>query len=276
MPMPASTCTTPRAVTRCPAVPPPRRIAAGVLEIDTHARRLGAGDGRLPDRGPRTRARRDRKPDLGARAAGRAGPDRGRARPSWPGSLSRTSTSTTPAASATWPVPSRRPPCTCTRRGRGTWPTRPGSSTRRRASTGRCSTPSTAASTRRRPSVSTCSTTGRRLQVGPDRTLVAVDSPGHAKHHVGLHDSLSGVLFAGDAVGVKLPDGGVLRPSTPPPDFDLDLAITSLRQVRGAPAVGHRAGSLRAARAARGAPGRGRGDAAAVGRDGGEGLPRGV
>ena len=69
---------------------------------------------------------------------------------------------------------------------------------------------------------------GEEIQVGPGRTLVAVDSPGHAKHHVGLHDSLSGVLFAGDAVGVKLPDGGVLRPSTPPPDFDLDLAITSL------------------------------------------------
>jgi glyoxylase-like metal-dependent hydrolase (beta-lactamase superfamily II) len=60
------------------------------------------------------------------------------------------------------------------------------------------------------------------------RTLVAVDSPGHAKHHLGLHDSLSGVLFAGDAVGVKLPDGGVLRPSTPPPDFDLEQALTSL------------------------------------------------
>ena len=60
------------------------------------------------------------------------------------------------------------------------------------------------------------------------RTLTAVDSPGHAKHHLGLHDSLSGVLFAGDAVGVKLPDGGVLRPSTPPPDFDLDQALTSL------------------------------------------------
>jgi hypothetical protein len=27
---------------------------------------------------------------------------------------------------------------------------------------------------------------------------------------------------------VKLPDGGVLRPSTPPPDFDLDQALTSL------------------------------------------------
>jgi glyoxylase-like metal-dependent hydrolase (beta-lactamase superfamily II) len=60
------------------------------------------------------------------------------------------------------------------------------------------------------------------------RTLVAIDSPGHAKHHLGLHDSLSGILFAGDAVGVKLPDGGVLRPSTPPPDFDLGQALTSL------------------------------------------------
>ena len=69
---------------------------------------------------------------------------------------------------------------------------------------------------------------GEEIDVGPGRTLTAVDSPGHAKHHLGLHDSLSGVLFAGDAVGVKLPDGGVLRPSTPPPDFDLDQALTSL------------------------------------------------
>jgi glyoxylase-like metal-dependent hydrolase (beta-lactamase superfamily II) len=47
---------------------------------------------------------------------------------------------------------------------------------------------------------------------------------------VGFHDSASGVLFAGDAVGVKLPDGGVLRPATPPPDFDLDLALNSLHK----------------------------------------------
>jgi len=71
---------------------------------------------------------------------------------------------------------------------------------------------------------------GEEISVGPTRTLVAVDSPGHAKHHVGFHDSESGVLFAGDAVGVKLPDAGVLRPATPPPDFDLDLALNSLRK----------------------------------------------
>jgi glyoxylase-like metal-dependent hydrolase (beta-lactamase superfamily II) len=71
---------------------------------------------------------------------------------------------------------------------------------------------------------------GDAVPVSSNRSLIAVDSPGHAKHHVGLHDTLSGVLFAGDAVGVKLPDAGVLRPSTPPPDFDLHSALTSLRR----------------------------------------------
>lgn len=73
---------------------------------------------------------------------------------------------------------------------------------------------------------------GEAIRIGPNRTLVAVDSPGHAKHHVALHDSLTGVLFAGDAVGVKLPDAGVLRPSTPPPDFDLDQALRSLARFK--------------------------------------------
>ena len=73
---------------------------------------------------------------------------------------------------------------------------------------------------------------GEEIKVGPDRTLTTVDSPGHAKHHLALHDSESGILFAGDAVGVRLPDAGVLRPATPPADFDLDQAITSLRKFR--------------------------------------------
>jgi glyoxylase-like metal-dependent hydrolase (beta-lactamase superfamily II) len=68
------------------------------------------------------------------------------------------------------------------------------------------------------------------IDVGGGRTLTSVDSPGHAKHHLALHDSRSGLLFAGDAVGVRLPDAGVLRPATPPPDFDLDLAMRSLRR----------------------------------------------
>jgi len=68
------------------------------------------------------------------------------------------------------------------------------------------------------------------IEVGGGRVLVTVDSPGHAKHHLALHDSASGILFVGDAVGVRLPDAGVLRPSTPPPDFDLETAIHSLHR----------------------------------------------
>lgn len=71
---------------------------------------------------------------------------------------------------------------------------------------------------------------GDQVDVGGGRTLTAVDSPGHAKHHLAAHDSESGILFAGDAVGVRLPDAGVLRPATPPPDFDLHQALSSLRR----------------------------------------------
>jgi glyoxylase-like metal-dependent hydrolase (beta-lactamase superfamily II) len=73
---------------------------------------------------------------------------------------------------------------------------------------------------------------GETIDIGPGRTLTTVYSPGHAKHHLALHDSESGILFAGDAVGVRLPDAGVLRPATPPADFDLDQAVHSLRKFR--------------------------------------------
>lgn len=73
---------------------------------------------------------------------------------------------------------------------------------------------------------------GETIEVGNGRTLTTIDSPGHAKHHLALHDSESGILFAGDAVGVRLPDVGVLRPATPPADFDLDQAINSLHKFK--------------------------------------------
>ena len=71
---------------------------------------------------------------------------------------------------------------------------------------------------------------GQVIDVGAGRQLTAVHSPGHAKHHLALHDSGTGVLFVGDAVGVRLPGGGTLRPATPPADFDLAQALDSLRR----------------------------------------------
>jgi glyoxylase-like metal-dependent hydrolase (beta-lactamase superfamily II) len=67
------------------------------------------------------------------------------------------------------------------------------------------------------------------VDLGDGRTLASHYSPGHAKHHVGLLDSQSGDLYVGDAAGVYIPDTGDLRPATPPPDFDLPVALASLR-----------------------------------------------
>ncbi|GAA0991036.1 MBL fold metallo-hydrolase [Acrocarpospora macrocephala] len=66
------------------------------------------------------------------------------------------------------------------------------------------------------------------IDLGNGRTLASHYSPGHAKHHVGLIDSLTGDLYVGDAAGVYMPETGDLRPATPPPDFDLETALGSI------------------------------------------------
>ena len=67
------------------------------------------------------------------------------------------------------------------------------------------------------------------VDLGSGRTLDAFHSPGHASHHLGLVDSATGDLYVGDAAGVYVPEIDTLRPATPPPDFDLEQALTSIR-----------------------------------------------
>jgi glyoxylase-like metal-dependent hydrolase (beta-lactamase superfamily II) len=64
------------------------------------------------------------------------------------------------------------------------------------------------------------------------RRLVAVETPGHAYHHHAFVDDATGIMFAGDALGVRLPDVGVVRPATPPPEFHLEKAIQSIELIR--------------------------------------------
>jgi glyoxylase-like metal-dependent hydrolase (beta-lactamase superfamily II) len=71
-----------------------------------------------------------------------------------------------------------------------------------------------------------------KVDLGGGRRLESHYSPGHAKHHVGLLDSLTGDLYVGDAAGVYIPETADLRPATPPPDFDLDTALASLDRFR--------------------------------------------
>jgi len=69
---------------------------------------------------------------------------------------------------------------------------------------------------------------GDRIDLGDGRVLDVIDSPGHAKHHVGLIDSTTGDLYTGDAAGVWLVGSDSLLPATPPPDFILEEALHSL------------------------------------------------
>jgi glyoxylase-like metal-dependent hydrolase (beta-lactamase superfamily II) len=65
------------------------------------------------------------------------------------------------------------------------------------------------------------------------RQLDVLDTPGHASHHVALVDSRTGVVFTGDALGIHVPDLPVLRPATPPPEFNLERAVGSIERIRG-------------------------------------------
>jgi glyoxylase-like metal-dependent hydrolase (beta-lactamase superfamily II) len=67
------------------------------------------------------------------------------------------------------------------------------------------------------------------VDLGGGRRLESHYSPGHARHHVGLVDSISGDLYVGDAAGLYIQETGDMRPATPPPDFDLEVALESLR-----------------------------------------------
>ncbi|MBB6119807.1 glyoxylase-like metal-dependent hydrolase (beta-lactamase superfamily II) [Nocardiopsis algeriensis] len=67
------------------------------------------------------------------------------------------------------------------------------------------------------------------IDLGGGRRLVTHYAPGHAKHHMGLVDTLTGDLYVGDALGVRNPLTGDVRPATPPPDFDMEACLRTLR-----------------------------------------------
>jgi glyoxylase-like metal-dependent hydrolase (beta-lactamase superfamily II) len=76
-------------------------------------------------------------------------------------------------------------------------------------------------------------TDGDEIKLG-GRALSVIYTPGHASHQVCFVDSQTGALFTGDALGVFLPGLGVLRPATPPPEFDLEKAVESIHRVESA------------------------------------------
>lgn len=64
------------------------------------------------------------------------------------------------------------------------------------------------------------------------RELHASYAPGHAKHHMAVYEPANGDLFTGDAIGVYLSEAGRIRPATPPPEFDLEVSLSTIEKLR--------------------------------------------
>lgn len=64
------------------------------------------------------------------------------------------------------------------------------------------------------------------------RRLVALDTPGHARHHHAFWDPDTADLFTGDMAGVALPGSRYVRAPTPPPQLDIPAWERTLARVR--------------------------------------------
>jgi glyoxylase-like metal-dependent hydrolase (beta-lactamase superfamily II) len=64
-----------------------------------------------------------------------------------------------------------------------------------------------------------------------DRELRVLYTPGHARHEVTLYEDDSGTAFVGDTAGVCYGESWQ-KPATPPPEFDLEAALDSLKRVQ--------------------------------------------
>lgn len=79
-----------------------------------------------------------------------------------------------------------------------------------------------------------------RITVAPDgfeldlggRVLRFLATPGHARHHMSILETVDGTIMAGDALGVEFRRGG-LYPSTPPSDVDVAAGRASIARLAG-------------------------------------------
>lgn len=72
---------------------------------------------------------------------------------------------------------------------------------------------------------------GDEVRVG-GRRLTALDTPGHARHHLAFHLADADAVFTGDVGGVRVGGAGYVRPPTPPPEFDPPAWLRSIGRLR--------------------------------------------
>ncbi|MDY6973731.1 MAG: MBL fold metallo-hydrolase [Thermodesulfobacteriota bacterium] len=72
---------------------------------------------------------------------------------------------------------------------------------------------------------------GDTIDIGRSRALRVIATSGHARHGICLYDPITEGLFTGDEAGIYFPTGPRIIPTTPPPDFDPDHNIETIRQL---------------------------------------------
>lgn len=70
---------------------------------------------------------------------------------------------------------------------------------------------------------------GETVDIG-DRALELIHAPGHAPHHFAAFDPDTEGMFSIDAAGMYL--DGAMRPTTPPPAFDLEASLETVDRLR--------------------------------------------
>ncbi len=73
---------------------------------------------------------------------------------------------------------------------------------------------------------------GDAIRLSEKQTLSFIDAPGHAPHALCIYESRNNGLFVGDVVGIRIAgDSEVLLMATPPPSFDADGWINTLKKL---------------------------------------------
>ncbi len=72
---------------------------------------------------------------------------------------------------------------------------------------------------------------GEAVRVG-GRSLLALETSGHAIHHFAFHDPDAGLVFTGDVGGIRLAGARHVRPPTPPPEVDTPAWMASIDRLR--------------------------------------------
>jgi len=73
-------------------------------------------------------------------------------------------------------------------------------------------------------------TDGDAIDLG-DHELAVHHTPGHAPHQVVYHDPANGAVFTADAAGIYVPYLDTVKPTTPPPNFDVPQAVADTRTI---------------------------------------------